>query len=114
MTDHEKLCEAIYNKKGLHIIAELIQKVKLTDELNKTDKYNKSPLYLAVESKEVMVIKLLVDNGANLDSEIDGHDIQEADNTPRKLANNTDPELLMLSKMKVLSDDAVTKVAQFV
>lgn len=108
MTDYQKLCKAIYENSELSIIAALITKVKSTHELNNLDLHGKSPLYLAVEKGNSQVIKLLVDNGANLDLIMNNNDIQEANNTPRKLANNTNPELLMLSKIKVLSDNAVT------
>jgi hypothetical protein len=108
MTDYEKLCKAIYENSEFSEIAELVQKVKSADELNKLDQYGKSPLYLAVERKKPLVIKLLVDNKADLDLIMSNNYIQKAKDTPRKLANNIDPGLLILSKIKVLSDNAVT------
>ena len=68
MTDYEELCNAINTNQDFSIIVELVKKVKLTndDELNSLEQDGKSPLYLAVERKDPMVIKLLLDNGAEI------------------------------------------------
>ena len=99
LTNHEMLCAAIDQGFGLFVIKNLIQKVKADNELDKLDLYGKSPLYLAVEQKNLEVIKLLIDNGANLNLEMNNHDIQEANDTPKKLAASTNLDLSFLSKV---------------
>ena len=109
LTNHQKLCAAIYQDFDISVIKNLIQKVKADNELDKLDLYGKSPLYLAVEQENLKAIKLLIDNGANLDLEMNNHDIQETDNTPKKLAVNIDLDLLFLSKVKVLVENKVSQ-----
>lgn len=110
MSDFEQLCDAICQKNNLLEIIPLVEKVHASGEINKLDAYGKSPLYLAVEQSDSSIksklIKLLIDYGANLELVQDDskcEDLRKND-TPKKLIDRTDKNLLFLSKIKGMTD----------